>query len=68
MNIVFQRPGLGQDEHDYQWALLNAEGERVSCHYSPEAALLSACGVLGVDVATLRLVRDGVGRFNVQRR
>ena len=68
MNIVFQRPGLGEDEHDYRWSLVNAAGERVSSHYSPEAALLRASGVLGVEVATLRLVRDGADRFNVEQR
>lgn len=68
MNIVFQRPGLGADEHDYQWSLVNASGDLLSSHYSPEAALLRASDVLDVDVATLRLVRDGDGRFNVEQR
>lgn len=65
MHIVFQRPGLGADEHDYQWVVINGAGERVSCHYSPEAALISAEDAEGAAAGTLRLVRDGAYRFNV---
>jgi hypothetical protein len=68
MHIVFQRPTIGDDEHDFQWAVTTAAGDVVSWHYSPEAGLLAAAGALDVDAATLRLVRRGTGRFAVVAR
>lgn len=65
MVIVFQRPSGGDDAHDYTWALLDGAGDCVSWHYSPEAALLAAIGVLGIEAGTLRLERDGADRFNL---
>lgn len=64
VHLEYQRPGIGEYEHDHKWALVAPSGEALTYHYTPEAALLEAIDRAGH--APLRLRRRGEWRFDLE--
>lgn len=65
MHLQYQRPGIGDDQHDHTWALTAADGLVVSHHHSPEAGLCQA--IIIEQGRPLRLRRTGPDRFDLTR-